>query len=346
MKRLAAILFAALSALTAVANDADVAWQRVTELDGGPREKPQSQAQARDVAMTHMTNQERSLRAFLSQFGSDSRAFEARLRLSRLLQIRADFEKSEKLRVEARGWLDSAEKIAKPEQQVEIDFARVTYLMRAQRTAAVIDSQGLLSAVRGFQRKHPDDRRLPALLVEVSSLFESQPRTKRTLLSDAQALTRDAELKARIEDDLKRLDLLGEPLALNFQSLQGQSVDVVAMRGRVVVIVFFASWSPPSTAAMERVKQAVARFPGDRVGVVAVSLDQTSALAQQALREQGVNWPTACDGKGWMSPLVRGYGINALPTVWLLDAQGRLRSLDALDTLTSQLRQLVPAAGG
>ena len=54
-----------------------------------------------------------------------------------------------------------------------------------------------------------------------------------------------------------------------------------------------------------------------------------------------MTWPVACDGKGWESPLVRGLGINALPTVWLLDAHGRLRSLNALESAVAQARQLL-----
>jgi hypothetical protein len=38
---------------------------------------------------------------------------------------------------------------------------------------------------------------------------------------------------------------------------------------------------------------------------------------------------------------VRSLGINALPTVWLLDKQGKLRSLNALEGTTDQVRQLL-----
>ena len=46
------------------------------------------------------------------------------------------------------------------------------------------------------------------------------------------------------------------------------------------------------------------------------------------------------DGKGWESPVVRDLGINGLPTVWLLDGKGRLRSLNALEGAAGKARQL------
>ena len=334
-------IFSALLATVVFATDADTSWQSITELDGGPKTKARTQTEARQIAVSHMAAQERALRTFLSEHGADPRSFEARLRLSRLLQIRADFEKSDKLRAEAKQWLDAAEKSANAEQRVEADFARVTFMMRAQRAVGAINSEQLVAAARRFQSAHPDDRRLAALLVEVATLLDSQPRTKRTLLSDARALTNDEELKARISDDLKRLDLLGGNLSLSFTSAQGDPVDIARLRGKAVVIVFFAEWSPPSTAAMERVKQAVSKYSPEQISVLGISLDKAPEAALQVLREQGVNWPTSCDGKGWLSPTVREFGVNALPTVWLVDQQGRLRSLNAVHTLTSQLRQVV-----
>lgn len=337
----AALLFSLSAPLVVRAADAAADWNRIVALDAGPKVQARTQNEVRQAAMMHLAQQEQALRSFLAAHPGDANAFEARLRLSRVMQIRADFEKAPKHRTEAKRLLDEAEKLAKPEQRKEVDFARVTFLMRAQRSSGELKGDQLLNAVRGFQAAHPDDRRLPMLLAEVATLFDTQPRQKRALLADAQALAQNEELRARIADDIKRLDLLNSPLSLNFTSIQGASFDIAQQRGRAVVIVFFADWSPPATAAMAKVKQAVASFPATRVQVVGISLDSKPEAAANVLREQGVNWPTVCDGKGWLSPIVRGFGINTLPTVWLADPQGRLRSLNALDSLTSQIRQVL-----
>lgn len=336
-----AALFFSLLAPLARAADAEVDWSGIVALDAGPKMQARTQYEARQASMAHLAQQEQALRSFLAAHPGDANAFEARLRLSRVMQIRADFEKSPKHRAEAKRLLDEAEKIAKPEQQKEHAFARVAFLMRAQRSSGELKSEELLGAVRGFQAAHPDDRRLPMLMAEVATLFDAQPRQKRALLADAQALAQDEELRARLADDIKRLDLLDHPLPLSFTSIQGAPFDIAQQRGRAVVIVFFADWSPPATTAMAKVKQAVGKFPADRVQVVGISLDNKPETAANVLKEQGVNWPTVCDGKGWLSPTVRGFGINTLPTVWLADTQGRLRSLNALDTLPSQIRQVL-----
>ena len=112
-------------------------------------------------------------------------AFEARLRLARLLQIRADFESSEKPRAEAKRLLDELEKTATPEQRPELDFAKVARLMRGLRPPDAAQRDEVLKAARRFQAAHPADRRVAALLAEVATLFDSQPKTKEILLEDA-----------------------------------------------------------------------------------------------------------------------------------------------------------------
>ena len=75
--------------------------------------------------------------------------------------------------------------------------------------------------------------------------------------------------------------------------------------------------------------------------MLGVSLDEKREALDAVLKTRALTWPVAFDGKSWESPLVRALGINAVPTVWLLDARGRLRSLNALDGTTSQVRLLL-----
>jgi hypothetical protein len=51
--------------------------------------------------------------------------------------------------------------------------------------------------------------------------------------------------------------------------------------------------------------------------------------------------PVYFDGKSWESPLVRKFGVNALPTVWVIDRRGILRSLNAGENLADVVEALV-----
>lgn len=330
----------AFGSATARAGDAEADWNAIIALDAGPQEQPPTAEAARAMVLAHLAKQERALRGFLTAHPQEARIFETRLRLARLLQIRGDFEESEKLRAEGKRMLDDLEKTATPEQRVELDFSKVSRLMRNLRQFTPARRDELLAAARKFQTDHPGDRRIAGLLAEVAVLFDTLPKTKEALLAEAQPLATDDDLKGRIADDLKRVRLLGEEVPLAFKSAQGREIKLADLRGQPVLVVFFAAFSPQSLAAITSVQRAVTELPRGSVQVLGVDLDEKRETLDAVLKSRAVTWPVAFDGKGWESPLVRGLGINALPTVWLVDARGRLRSLNALENTAAQIRQL------
>ena len=129
--------------------------------------------------------------------------------------------------------------------------------------------------------------------------------------------------------------------ALSAASTDGKTINVEAYRGRIVIVCFFATWSPPSILALDSIKRALAAFPKDRVQFLGVSLDTKPEPLGELLRTKAPDWPVLRDGLGWESPLIRSFGINALPTVWFLDREGKLRALDALENTSGQIRQLL-----
>lgn len=344
MKRFSLLLAGLIGAsfsLSAVAGTADEDWQAVVALDAGPGGQADSPKAVGAMVTAHLAKQDHALRTFLAAHPQDAHAFEAEIRLSRVLQIRGDFEASEKLRTESKHILDSLEKTVTPEQRPELEFAKIARMMRILKRSDSTQRDDLLKAARTFAEAYPNDHRSAALLAEVASLYDAQPKLKESLLEDAQSMTKDPDLKARITDDLTRVHLLGQEVPLKFTSVQGQEIDVASFAGRPVFIIFFAQNSVPSIMALSKLQQEVATLPQGSIRVLGVSLDRNREAAAEILKSHGLSWPTAWDGKGWEGSMVRGFGINALPTVWLLDGHGKLRSLSALEGAANQARQLM-----
>jgi peroxiredoxin len=335
---LAVILIGSGGLLRAASPDDE--WRAIVALDAGPQRRPRTTEEARDDAQAHLALQERALRAFLAAHPADPNAFEARLRLSRALQIRADVTANEALRTEGKRLLEEAARTATPAQMPEVDFARITAFMRTIGQATRSERMELLAMARGFRARYPGDRRVAPLLVEVAALFDSDPKTKLALLEDAMPLAKEEELKRRIADDLRRTALFGTTFALSGPTVQGRTVNIEELRGTPVLVIFFADFSPPSTAVLESVQQAIAELPKGSVRMLGVSLDASRDETAALLRKLGISWPVIFDGKGWASPAVRALGVNTLPTVWLVDAAGRLRSLNAQQGTAGLVRQL------
>jgi hypothetical protein len=337
----ALLAFWACQGLPLSAAGADQDWEAIIALDAGPQEQPKDPDAAARMVLAHLARQEKALRSFGAEHPQDPRFFESRLRLARLLQIRADFEQSDKPRAESRQLLDGLEKVATPEQRPELEFAKIARLMRGLNAASTAQRDEVLNAARRFQTSYPADRRVAALLAEVATLFDSQPKTKEVLLEDARAVATDGDLKERIADDLKRVRLVGQEVPLRFTSLQGSEIKIDALFGKPVFVIFFANFSPPSVSALDRLQQQIAELPKGSVRIVGVCLDGRREVAEGLLKARNISWPVGFDGKSWQGTLVRDLGINALPTVWLLDSRGRLRWLNALDDAAAKTRHLL-----
>jgi peroxiredoxin len=336
----ATVALCAFSAHHADAASPNETWRDIVALDAGPKETPRTALEGRKIGLAHFEKQESALRAFLKQYPGDSRRIEARLRLARVLQLKADVDDKKIVSPEVETLIREAEKMAKPEDRADVEFARISYTMRSMREPTAQQRQRMLDAARSFQAAHPTDRRLAGLLTEIATLFDLQTKTKQALLIAAQARATDEDLKARITDDLRRIDLVSQPVSLRFEPADGKPIDVADYRGKTVFVLFFSCWSPPAVEAVLKLQKIFPELPAESFQVLGVSLDRSREPLERLVTEQKIDWPIICDGKGWESPLVRGNGINSLPTAWILDREGRLRSLNGMIETASQVREI------
>lgn len=329
-----------LSAANLFAGDARDDWAAVTALDAGPGVVPKTAAEAYADSLAHSDKQEKALRGFLAAHGGDVNAFEAMLRLARVLDLRAEM-KSEPQSAEALAILEKASQLTTTvARQTEFEFALLARRMRKWRSARppIEERRAMLDQARQFESGHAGDRRIPVLLVEIAALFDFEPATKEALLLRAKRVTKDPDLTAQITDDLRKIAFLGKPLPLRFTALDGRRIDVKAWQGKVIVVVFFATWSAPSKAALVMLRREAEASGAE---IAAISLDADRADLENFLRTQGITAPVAWDGKGWEGALMQALGINSVPTTWLLDTKGVLRSLDAMEDPAGQIRRLL-----
>jgi peroxiredoxin len=336
-----AFLFLFLLTIRLSAAGADDDWNRLIALDAGPGKEPATPQDALQISLTHLDAQEKALRNFLTEYPEDARIFSAKLRLARLLGMRAEL-KDQLPPDEADRLMAEAEEMAKtPEQRADFDFMRLTQVMRrSQGKRPTPEARAdILSAVRRFQKAHPNDSRIAVLLLETSTLYEGAVETKEALLREANRLTKNPGVKAQIADDLKRVSFLGRALPLQFTGIDGKTYDARMWRGKPVVLLFFATTSEPARTAFGELQEGLATF-GDSVVLVGVSLDSQREDVNKFLAERKRTIPVAWDGKGWKGELVQRFGVNAVPSAWLIDQRGVVRSLDVLEDPEGMVKKL------
>jgi cytochrome c biogenesis protein CcmG/thiol:disulfide interchange protein DsbE len=102
-------------------------------------------------------------------------------------------------------------------------------------------------------------------------------------------------------------------------------VDLAALRGRPVVVNFWASWCVPCREEFPLLEQKLAELgPTDGLAVIGVLYKDEPELARQFLAEIGASWPTL-DDPG--DALARAYRVAAPPQTYFIDRDGVLRGI-------------------
>lgn len=278
---------------------------------------------------------------FTARFPTHAKAAEAREQQHKFLSIAVH-----------RGVVTHLSQLEKVEAELLADpklDAEGKFRLRMQgvdRKVGLRQSEGMTAmaeefekGARSLQKEFPDRKEVFEILYAVA--MRSDAPKAAALAKEIAASGAAPEVKEAAAVLLKKSERIGKPLDIKFTALDGRKVELAKLKGKVVLIDFWATWCGPCVAEIPHIKETFAKLNPKGFEVIGISLDDDKAALAKMVREKQMPWPQHFESEKDENRFAKEYGITSIPTMWLVDKKGNLVDMNAREDLEKKVEKLL-----
>ncbi|MBU1863161.1 MAG: TlpA family protein disulfide reductase, partial [Candidatus Omnitrophica bacterium] len=101
-------------------------------------------------------------------------------------------------------------------------------------------------------------------------------------------------------------------------TLDGQTVTLSSLKGKKVLLDFFATWCPPCRQELKEIDQIVNEYQSDDYAILCISVDRSKKTVESFMRKQGYSMTVLFDDQN----VAQQYGVRGIPALYLVDKNG------------------------
>ncbi len=278
---------------------------------------------------------------FATRFPTHSKAAEVREQRYQLLG--GAVRRGDKSRLEQLEKIET-ELITDPKKTSEEKFRlrmqsvdRKAGLKQAEGMAAMLEE--FEKGARTLQKEFPDRKEVFEMLYAVAMRSEGPKAV--ALAKEIAASGAEPQVKEAAAVLLKKSERLGKPLDIKFTALDGRKIELAKLKGKVVLIDFWATWCGPCVAEIPNMKSAYEKLHPKGFEIIGISLDDDKNALQALVRQKQLPWPQFFESEKDENRYAKEYGVSSIPAMWLVDKQGNLVDTNARDGLEKKVEKLL-----
>jgi peroxiredoxin len=126
---------------------------------------------------------------------------------------------------------------------------------------------------------------------------------------------------------------------ISLPDLKGKNISLSSLKGKVVLIDFWASWCKPCRKTIPTLKKVYTQYKAKGFEIYGISLDTDAASWKDAVKQDGIIWLQVLDANGETAGV---WNVNYIPNTFLLDKTGKIVAVNpSEEELQKHLQELL-----
>lgn len=200
-----------------------------------------------------------------------------------------------------------------------------------------------LDALKEFTEDYPRDENTPDAMMQLAMAdeFDGEKDKAKSWYEKVTSDFAGSEFGPKAKGAIRRLNSIGKSMPLSGTTIGGRNFDLSKLRGKVVLIHYWADWCDICKQEFENLEEIQDEYSG-KLLLVGVNCDNELTEAKKAVQSTGVKWTQLHSKGGYNSGFAAEMGIVTLPSMILIGPDGKIVSTTvSLSTLERELKSIL-----